>query len=374
MNTHALSAAALLVVTSSAAYAVGLDRSGRPTGLIFESGNMFEFSAGYVSPSIDGTEVDIGLGQLPTGNIADTFRIWGAGLRYELSDTLALGVIIDEPYGADIIYASSAPLLSGTAATVDSHAITGFARYKFNENISAHGGIVYQSVSADVTLRGAAYGGLSGYNAAFSNDSAVGYMIGAAYEIPQIALRVALTYHSEIEHKMDTLETPPGASAITSTTEVTTPETIAVSFQSGIAADTLLFGSLRFSHYSATSVSPVGLRTITTNPEASLTDLENAWNAELGVGRRFNEKWAGSLSVGWEQKGEDDLVSPLGATNGATFVSVGASYQATETIKISGGIRYTDFGAALPSTSGAQRGTFDGNSAVSAGLKVQISF
>ena len=158
------------------------------------------------------------------------------------------------------------------------------------------------------------------------------------------------------------------------TTKEKTLETIALSFQSSVAADTLVFGSLRFSHYSGTSVSPVGLRTITADPDASLTDLENAWNAELGVGRRFNDKWAGSLPVGWEQKGEDDLVSPLGATNGATFVSLGASYQATDTIKISGGIRYTYFGAGLPSTAGAQRETFDGNSAVSAGLKVQIGF
>jgi long-subunit fatty acid transport protein len=371
MNTHALSAAALLVVTSSAAYAVGLDRSGRPTGLIFESGNMFEFSAGYVSPSIDGTEVDIGLGQLPTGNIADTFRIWGAGLRYELSDTLALGVIIDEPYGANILYASTAPLLSGTAATVDSRAITGFVRYKFNENISAHGGIVYQSASADVTLSGQAYqsSGLNGYNAAFSKDYGVGYMIGAAYEIPEIALRAALTYHSEIDHSLDTTQTINGAVvALPSTTDVTTPETIELAFRTGVAADTLMFGSVRFSHYSVTSVRPTLLG------GTSLTALENAWQAEIGLGRRFNDKWAGSLSVGWEQKGEDDLVSPLGATNGATFVSLGASYQATDTIKISGGIRYNNFGDANAEVGGTAVGSFSGNSAVSAGLKLQIGF
>lgn len=369
MKVYALASAAL-AVSAVSAHAVGLDRSARPTGLIFESGNVLEFSVGGANPSIDGTDVLTA----QTGNIGDSFVIWGAGLRYEINDQLSFGVIIDEPYGADVFYGATTPVLSGTQAIVDSNAVTAFGRYKFDDNWSVHGGIVYQSVSANVTLSGLGYGPLSGYNAAFANDSSVGFMVGAAYEIPEIALRVALTYHSEIDHDLDTVETVSGAPVAASSTEVTTPETIELAFQSGVAENTLVFGSVRFSHYSVTQVSPSGLQFLTSNPEASLTDLENAWDAEIGVGRRFNEQWAGTLSVGWEQKGEDDFVSPLGGTNGALFLAIGASYDATESVNISGGVRFTQFYDANPQVGGSQVATFEGNSAVSAGLRVRYKF
>lgn len=366
MKTGILAGAALLA-SSVSAYAVGLDRSGRPTGLIFEPGNVVEFSFGYTEPSIDGADATTS----PTGNIGDDFLLWGAGIKYELNEKISFGLIVDEPYGADIFYGPTAPVLAGTSAVVDSSAVTAFGRYKFTENFSAHGGIVYQNLGGFVSLGGLAYApaGLNGYNATFNNDDAFGYMVGVAYEIPEIALRVALTYHSEIDHDLTTSEAI-GTTSIgpQSITEVTTPETIELAFQTGVAPGTLVFGSVRFSHYSVTAVRPVGLG------GASLTDLENAWDAELGIGRRFNEKWSGSISIGWEQQGEDNMVSPLGSTNGATFLTVGAAYQVTDNVRVSGGVRFTQFGDAIPSVGGNPVGSFTDNSAISAGLRVQYTF
>lgn len=379
MKTRLITVAALLSSTISAG-AVGLDRSGRPVDFIFEEGNKLRFTLAFGDPSIDGSDV----GGNDTGNIADSFLIWGGGIRYELNDKLAIGLMIDEPFGADISYGAGSPFLAGTGATVDSNAITAFARYKFTDRYSAHGGLVYQSVSASVPLGGEGFGGLNGYNADFGNDGSLGYMVGAAYEIPDIALRIALTYHSEIDHTLSTTETAPaisapaplglGVAAVESATRVTTPETLRLDFQSGVAKDTLVFGHIRFSHYSQTVVSPVGLQTITQNPDASLTDLENAFDASIGIGRRFNDKWAGSLTFGWEEQGEDNQVSPLGGTNGAVYVSVGASFQATDAIEISGGVRYTRFGDSVATVAGNGLADFEDNDAISAGLRIQYSF
>ncbi len=370
MNKFSI-AALLLASTASTAFAAGLDRSSRSVAFIFEDGNKIELSAGFADPSIDGTDV----ATAGTGNIADSFGLFGGAIRYELNDQLSFGVLIEEPFGADILYGPATPVLGGTAATVNSSSVTAFGRYKFNERVSVHGGLVYQNLNADVTLSGAAYGPLSDYNAAFSNDSGIGYMLGAAYEIPEIALRVALTYHSEIDHSLDTTETATALPAtIASQTEVTTPEQIALAFQTGVAEDTLVFGSVRFSHYSVTTVSPMGLQLATANPEASLTDLENAFDVELGVGRRFSEKWAGSLSAGWSQSGEDVFGSPLGGTNGSVSLAVGASYQASDSLEISGGVRYTQFRDAVPTVGGTPVADFQGNSALSAGLRVQFSY
>lgn len=381
MKTQLL-AAVTLGLSGVAAHSAGLDRSGRPTGLIFETGNVVELSFGFADPSIEGTDI----AGSPTGNIADSFSLVGGGIRYELNDKLSIGLLIDEPFGADITYGPSSPVLAGTGADVSSAAYTGFARYRFNENWAVHGGIVYQDIEANVPLAGAAYlqrdpatgavigNGLNGYNANFSSDSALGYLVGASFEIPDIALRVALTYHSEIDHDLSTTETINGGLIAQSNTAVTTPEAIELAFQSGVAQDTLVFGSVRFSHNSQTTVSPVGLRVASNNPNASLTDLENAWEVELGVGRRFNDKWSGSATIGWEQSGEDDFVSPLSGTNGATYLALGASYQFTESTKISGGVRYTRLRDATGTVGGVPVASFDGSSAISAGLRIQYKF
>ena len=360
-----------VALTSSAALAGGLDRSERPTSLIFEKGNMIELSIGQATPSISGTDV----ATAKTGDIASKFNLPSAGIRYEMNDKLSFGLIIDQPFGADVLYGPSSPVLGGTAATVSSTAYTGFLRYRFSENVSVHAGLVYQNLKANVTLGGAAYGGLNGYNAAFAGDSAMGYMVGAAYEIPDIAMRVALTYHSEINHDLRTTETIGGTPiAAVSNTRVTTPEAIELAFQTGVAADTLVFGSVRYSNNSETTVSPIGLTTATGDPSNSLTALSDSLAIDLGVGRKFNDKWSGSATIGWERKGKSDLVSPLGATNGSSFVALGASYQMNDTTKISGGIRYTKFGDAKAQTLNTARATFEDSSAVSAGVRIQFSF
>ena len=228
-------------------------------------------------------------------------------------------------------------------------------------------------------MGGGAYGALNGYNAAFSNDGAWGYVIGAAYERPEIALRIALTYNSETNHDLNTVETNvPIFGTVRGVTEVTAPESLNLDFQTGIAANTLLFGSVRYARYSDTIVSPTGFDSVV-NPGTSgdsLSDLDNSTDYEIGIGRRFNEKWSGSLAIGYESDGDDDLVSPLAPTNGATYVTLGAQYNVNEMVTISGGIRYTDLGDARPETGtpDVARGNFTDNSAISAGFKISYKF
>ena len=61
-----------------------------------------------------------------------------------------------------------------------------------------------------MTLSGAAYGPISGYNVQLDQDWGVGFVVGAAYEIPDIAGRVSLTYNSKVEHQFDTVESVNG--------------------------------------------------------------------------------------------------------------------------------------------------------------------
>ena len=81
-------------------------------------------------------------------------------------------------------------------------------------------------------------------------------MLGGAYERPDIALRIALTYNSTIETNHTTVETVGGGVVSTAPTEIETPESVNLDFQTGIAADTLLFGGIRWVNWTDFEISP----------------------------------------------------------------------------------------------------------------------
>ena len=366
---NVLTAGAALLLSTTSGFALGLDRSGQSTGILFQEGNYAELSFGFVMPSLEGQDLPIGAGTSDTGNVGEDFSVLGLGYKRNIDDQLSFAVIFDQPYGADVFYpeaASGSANLGETAATVDSNAVTGLALYKIDENWSVFGGVRAQTLEAEVTLAGAAYGPGSGYNVVFDKETGFGYTLGAAYEIPEIALRVAVTYHSEIEYSLGTTETIPGVVTPPSEdTEVTTPQAINLDFQTGIAQDTLLFGSIRWADYDVTEVVPE-------NFGRSLTDLSTGQAYRIGVGRRFSDAFSGSISIGYEAEGDDDLVSPLSPTNGSTSVSIGGQYS-VDNVTYSGGVSYTVFGDAFAETAAAVA-EFEGSSALAIGFKVGYNF
>jgi len=382
MNRFTLAVVAATVSTSSA-FAGGLDRSGQRIGFMFEEGNYAELSFGYAKPSVDGNDVAAFGGQA-SGNAADNFIVPGVSVKADLNENVSFGFVIDEPYGSDISYpAAGSVALGGTKAIVDSYAITALGRYKFGNGFSVLGGVRYQEISADVTLRGAAYGALgagAGYNGAFASDGAWGYVAGVAYERPEIALRVALTYNSQIDHELDTVETSalaPGGQ-VRSKTDIRSPESLNLEFQTGVAKDTLVFGSIRYAKYDETIVSPTFFDAAVDPAiqNTSLTTIENSTDFEIGVGRRITDRFSASLTLGYATKGDDDLVSPLSPVNGSKSIAIGASYLVTDQVKLSGGIRYTALGDARPETGtpDTARANFTDNSVIGVGFRVGYSF
>ena len=361
---------AALLLTTTAAGAVGLDRSNQDVTAIFETGNYAELSFGSIMPSVTGTDLATGL---PYSNVAEEFFQFGASLKMDYGANTSFALIIDQPFGADIFYPAdpTTPLLGGTAAELNSIAFTAVGRYKFNDNFSIHGGVRAETLDADITLSGLGYGGLSGYNVQLESNTAFGYLVGAAYERPDIALRLAITYNSAITHDFNSIESVGGVIVNPgSVTEVTTPEAVNIDFQTGIMADTLLFGSVRYATYEDVIVSPDFFAANTGG--GSLTDIDTGTAYSLGVGRRFSDAFSASFSVGYEEAG-DPLVSPLSPTNGNTSISLGGQYT-FDNVVLSGGVRYTVFGDAMPETSGAARADFTDNDALSIGLSVGYRF
>ncbi len=359
---------AATVAFAGAAQAGGIDRSGQGLGALWETGRYAELTFGSITPSVDGTDLLGG----PTGSVANDYLQIGLSYKFDINDKLSFALILDQPFGADVVYAPTSPLLGGTVADASATSLTGIMRYKMGSGFSVHGGVRADKADAFVNLGGLAYGPLNGYNVTLDSDMAPGYVVGFAYEKPEIALRVALTYNSAIKHSFNTVERI-GAVQVApgSVTDVDLPQSVNLDFQSGVAKDTLVFGQIRWVDWSSFRLDPIFF---TTAAGSGLIDLEDTTTFTLGVGRRFNEHWAGSISVLYEDRG-DPLVSPLAPTTGKLGLTIGASYT-KDNMKISMGINYTELGDAQPETGtpDTARANMTSNSAIGVGVKVGWSF
>lgn len=385
-----LAGASLLALTALSAQAGGIDRSGQSMSVIFKKGNYAELSFGTVSPDVSGVQVVTFPASLGgsvagsrSGDMTNRYIQAGAAVKHDYGDNFSVALIFDQPFGADVEYGTGTGYFaSGAYAKLQSEAITTVARYKFNENFSVHGGIRYQRLKADalipyITLPVGPLAGTA-YSVNGGRDDGWGYLVGAAYERPEIAMRVALTYNSTIRHELDTTESSAIGLANTSTTKIDTPESLNLEFQTGIAQNTLVFGSVRWVNWSDFEIRPADYDSLTgtlaSGPGVALVSYEDdTISYNLGVGRRFNDTWAGSVSVGYEPA-NNNLASNLGPTDGNWSLGVGASYRQGKT-EISGGVRYirigdaeTGVGPFSPATS------FKDNEAIGVGFKVAVNF
>ncbi|MBN2630823.1 MAG: hypothetical protein JXR75_09835 [Rhodobacteraceae bacterium] len=357
-----LLAAGTAALATGSAQAGGFERSSVPLGFMFEKGNYVELTYGYVTPDVAGA-----LKSNPavtTGDVAKSYSTVGFAIKTDLSPKFSLGLTIDPSFGADIDYpAGSLYPIRGSNAKLRGDTVALIGRYKFSDAISVHGGVRSVGIGGNVSL---ANGGTTFYSASVTNDRDIGYLIGFAYEKPEIALRVALTYASSTKH--DLLHT--GVSvfaggAFSASTEVELPQSLTLDFQSGVAKDTLVFGSIRWVDWTATTlVSPFAG---TANPLVDYDDDTISYS--IGVGRKFSDAFAGAISIGYE-KTHGGIVGNLGPTDGYKSIQVGGTYT-HENMKISAGVRYVDIGNAN-ALGGAS--SFSGNHAVGVGMKVGYSF
>ncbi len=344
-------AAAALAAAATAAHAGGVERSTQSVAILFEQGRYVEFSFGTVSPNVSGT---VGGGAVSSGDMAPSYSTWSLGYKMDVGSNMDFALIIDQPIGADVAYPVGAYPLAGTTAELTSTAITALMRYQFASNVSVYGGLRYETVKGVVALTG-------GYTMTTNNDGDLGYVVGAAWEKPEIAARVALTYNSAITHSLESLEG--GVAPGTFDTEV--PQSVNLEFQTGIAKDTLLFGSIRWADWSEFVIDPPNYPL----PIPLVSYPQDRVTYNLGVGRRFNDTWSGAVTLGYEPS-DGELTGNLGPTDGFKSIGLAATYTSGN-MKITGGVRYVDVGDATTNVFGA---SFTDNSGVGVGFRVGYTF
>ena len=369
---HIITALGALAVSTTLAQAGGVERSNGNLGFMCQGGNYAELTFGSISPDISGTQ------RLPagpfspaganSGDIAPAFTTMSLAVKTQLNDKLDFGVLLDQPITAKVNYAGATGYIyggvTGSNAEIKSTAVTGILRYKVTDAVSVYGGLKVENASGKVTL-------FNGYTMTTSTEKDLGYVVGAAYEKPDIALRVALTYESAITHDFSVTEN--GSPSRSFATEV--PQALTLDFQSGIAKDTLVFGSIRWRDWTAFDISPAGYVAVQGEPLVSYDHDSVTYN--LGIGRKFSDTWSGAVIVGHEAT-KNGFVGNLGPTNGYTSLGLGATYTKGN-MKITGGVSYAWIGKAQteaprPFPPGTAIADFTDNHAVAVGVKIGFSF
>ena len=351
---------AVFVSAWSQVYAGILGRSGQSVSPLFENGQLFEYHQQLIRPEVTGTD---SLGQ-PTGNVSKEYTLWGIAYKTDLSEAYSVAFIVDQPWGADFSYAITSPLYGGTQATADSTALTSLFQSRLESGLRLYGGLRYQSFSGELVLNGLAFGPLAGYTMKSEKDWSLGYVLGLGYDNPAYGAQVSFTYSSEIEHNISTEESiSPGSS----TTKVTTPQSVNIGGRIGIAAKTLLFGSIRWVNWRNFEFQPENLGF----PVADFN--EDIVTYVAGLGRQLSSQWSAAITLRHEarQGSSNSLFRP---TNGYHGIVIGATYTTQGKTKISSGLSYTRTGNATAKTAGGNAVRFSDNDSVALGIKLQLSF
>jgi long-subunit fatty acid transport protein len=311
------------ILGAGMAQAGGFDRSGQDTSIILKEGSLLEITSVSVNPNVTGTYT----GAASSGEVSPNFSFTTFGFRTNVSENMSIAIIQDTPFGGDVDW--TAGTYVGTKAKVESSATTLLASYDL-DNVTIYGGLKNQSLSASASVPLAAV-----YTITSTADSSLGYVLGAAIEKPEIAMRVALTYHSKINHEVAIVENHAYTTATSSTLSTTTPESVNLDFQTGIAENTLLFGTVRQVKWTQMELIPAVYKASPIGKDLK-TFSSDVTTYSLGLGRKFTDQWSGAVTYGTEAA-EGVVGGPLGPTDGYNKMGLGVTYtgeQATVTLGV----------------------------------------
>ena len=407
----------LATLPATGVFAAALDRSGQSIAAFLQPGNYFEAGISVLDPNVSGkARATSGGGNL--SDMAGDYYFPSAAIKLQPTEHFSVGLIYDQPFGADAAYSLEDPLVGpgtglfygngeATEAEVTTQNLSLILGFQPTENWNIYGGAAYQTIKGDVKLRGAAYGGsgptgFGGYNANIGEDSAVGWLAGIAYQIPEIALKASVTYRSEIKHSVNINESAIPATggipsiinnpalagkAATGSTDITTPQSVNLDLQSGIMANTVAFANVRWVNWKDFAIRPYafGVASGIAGPSVGQPNgfdlvayTDDQISATVGVGRKLNEQWAGNVSVGWDS-GAGNPVSTLGPTEGYWNVGLGVQFSPAPNYFIAGGVKYFMLGdaAAQPASmfnTPNAIADFEDNDAWAYGLKIGYKF
>ena len=351
---------AVAVTVANGAVAGGYESNALSTSFMYEEVGEYK---GFASVSYGSRSYDItGTVYAPTGSAVKDQNSVNISLKYGLTDNFSVGFTNYNQGSIQLDYSQAGS--AGAAAlpvvdlTIDARVL--LAKYNISENIGFIAG-VKQTVVKDATANIFQTAGFP--QSTITGGDELGYIYGAVYTNDEIAMRVELSVETSTDFSLATAN----AGAGSGTTTGSTPDYMNLYLQSGIAEDTLLYGSIRTANWAENQlfVHPHG-----GNATSSFTDSETF---SLGIGRKLSDSFSASVTLSGEPKGSSFSTTPLTITNGYQGITLGGKYT-NGNMSISGGYNYTQLGDVTLTTTGLGTGQFTDNTITGFGMRVGFQF
>jgi long-subunit fatty acid transport protein len=344
----------ILSTTALSATAGGFETNSLSTSFMYEKGNYAEFGMSSRSPDVKGTVY------APTGSALARQNHVSLAFKSDISSDLSVGLASYNQGAVQLDYSSagSPAAFALPVVDLDINALAILVKYSLSDNVSIIGG-AKQSQVEDASAN--IFQSVALPASSVSGASETSFLIGASYAIPKIALRAELVYESDVDFSLDTSN----AGAGTGKTTASVPDYMTLNFQSGIAADTLLFGSIRKADWSNHQI------TVFPDPQTT-SSFTDTTTYSLGIGRKINDAVSLLANYSTEPAGSSASTTPLTITNGRDVISLAVRYT-SGSATVTAGYSYAKVGD-ITLTSGLGVGEFTNNTVTGFGIKVGFNF
>jgi len=361
--------ATALLGSAIGAHAGGFERSSQDFDILFEQGTVIDTTGTFVSPQRKLKNIRGPIGTA-TGGInpitrqpyatevdeAKSYWVPKFSAKVDLTIDLACAAQYRQPWGIETnVGTDNIRMFTAIEQKISSNDYGLNCSYRFNAGDKGYfrllGGVSYQELKGEQTRMippGSAFGGTFRVASLDVEDKAFGWRIGAAYELPEYAIRATVVYQSEVKYNLegtiDNLALSPltgRAIPISIGSDVSTPQSVEFKFQTGIAPDWLAFGSVKWTDWSSiekvafNSSSNLTLAPGVVIPQGTnITNLnlyyQDGWTVSGGIGHKFNEQWSAAATVTWDR----------GTTTGLTsqtdiwLFGLGTNYKATDNFEV----------------------------------------
>ena len=337
----------LIILVSFNSFAGGLEVSRQNNMILFSEGKTVNFSTRQTSSTV----TDNLYTSLDSQSIIKKLNLMSAAFKSDYNENISYAFEMYEPMASTLQYpATVGGVPAGQKALLRSQALSLTGKYNLpNSGFGLVAGVRQLTIKRSTLNINPAQGDL-----VTTPDSGIGFVAGVSYEMPEIALKVLLTQAPGIDIVVPTTVVGSGT--------VSQPSFTTLEFETGIANNTLMFGSIHQGEHASAQVKLNGIGAI-----SSFTDGEKY---NIGVGRKFSEKLSGSFSYTTEEGSSATGTSLLSPTNGTDTYSIGVNY-VSESVDVAFGYAMSSFGDKAVTTAYGT-GNFTNNDATTTGLRVKF--